>query len=74
MNKLRRLFVLLGSLNSQNNNPNILREFTALLDALYNDKKITKTLYKMLYYKSKNLLESNMRKLNDTSLNHEGTA
>ncbi|MCP6768820.1 hypothetical protein NL529_28655, partial [Klebsiella pneumoniae] len=46
--QLRRVFVLLGSLNAQNNNPNVLKEFTALLDQLYHDKKITKLLYKTL--------------------------
>ena len=51
--QLRRVFVLLGSLKANNNNPDNLKEFTALLDALYKDKKISKILYKTLYNKCK---------------------
>ena len=40
-----------------NSNENILAEFTALLDQLYKNKKISKLLYKTLYYKSKYLLD-----------------
>ena len=37
--QLKRIFVLLGTLKFNNNNENILAEFTALLDQLYKDKK-----------------------------------
>ena len=37
--KLKRIFVLLGTLKCGNNNENILTEYTALLDQLYKDKK-----------------------------------
>ena len=58
--QLKRLFVLLGSLSAQNNNPNLLKEFTAILDELYKNKTISKMLYKILYYKGKNLLDRNL--------------
>jgi hypothetical protein len=58
--QLKRLFVLLGFLQAQNNNPNLLKEFTAILDELYNNKTISKMLYKILYYKGKNLLDRNL--------------
>ena len=59
---LKRVFVLLGSLKCRNNNPGILSEFSALLDQLYKDIKISKLLYKSLYYKGKNALDKNMKK------------
>ena len=60
--QLRRVFVLLGSLKANNNNPDILKEFTALLDALYGDKKISKLLYKTLYYKCKGFVSEKTEK------------
>ena len=51
---MKRIFVLLGTLKCGNNNENILTEFTAMLDQLYNDKTINKLLYKSWYYKGKN--------------------
>ena len=59
--QLKRIFVLLGTLKAGNTNSDILKEFTAILDELYKDKKISKLLYKTLYYKSKNLLEKNIQ-------------
>ena len=58
--QLKRIFVLLGSLKCGNSNENILAEFTALLDQLYKNNKISKLLYKTLYYKSKHLLDKNL--------------
>ena len=60
--QLERVFVLLGSLKCGNNNPGILSEFSALLDQLYKEKKISRLLYKSLYYKGKNALDKNMKK------------
>ena len=57
---MKRIFVLLGTLKCGNNNLNILFEFTALLDQLYINKKISKLLYKTLYYKGKNQLDQNL--------------
>ena len=37
--QLKRVFILLGSLKCGNDNPNILCEFSALLDQLYKEKK-----------------------------------
>ena len=51
--QLKRVFILLGSLKCGNNNPDILSEFSALLDQLYKEKKISKLLYKSLYYKKR---------------------
>ena len=59
--QLKRIFVLLGSLKCGNSNKNLLAEFTALFDQLYKNNKISKLLYKTLYYKSKYLLDSNMK-------------
>ena len=60
--QLNRVFVLLGPLKCGNKNPCILSEFSALLDQLYKDQKISKLLYKSLYYKGKNALDKNMKK------------
>ena len=61
-NQLKRVFILLGSLKCANNNSDILNEFSALLDQLYNESKINKLLYKSLYYKGKNALDKNLKK------------
>ena len=61
--QFKRVFVLLGSLNCKNNNLDIFSEFSALLDQLYKDNKIHKLLYKSLYYKGKNALNNNLKKL-----------
>ena len=45
--ELKRVFILLGSLQC-GNKKNILSEFSALLDQLYKDNKINKLLYKSL--------------------------
>ena len=58
--QLKRIFVLLGSLKCGNSNENILAVFTALLDQLYNNNKISQLLYKTLYYKSKHLLDKDI--------------
>ena len=58
--QLKRIIVLLGSLKCGNSNENILAEFTALLDKLYKNNKISKLLYQTLYYKSKYLLDKNL--------------
>ena len=58
--QLKRIFVLLGSLKCGNSNENILAVFTALLDQLYNNNKISQSLYKTLYYKSKHLLDKDI--------------
>ena len=60
--QLKRVFILLGSLKCGNNNPDILNEFSALLDQLYKEKKISKLWYKSLYYKGKNALDKNLKK------------
>ena len=60
--QLKRVFILLGSLTCGNDNPNILSEFSALLDQLYKDNKINRLLYKSLYYKGKNVLDKNLKK------------
>ena len=39
---------------------NILAEFNALLDQLYKTNKISKLLYKTLYYKNKHLLDKKL--------------
>ena len=59
--QLKRIFVLLCTLKCGNNNENILTEFTALLNQLYINKKISKLLYKTLYYKGKNQLDKNLK-------------
>ena len=59
---LKRIFVLLGSLTCGNDNTDILSEFGALLDQLYKDNKINKSLYKSLYNKGKNALYKNLKK------------
>ena len=60
--QLKRVFIFIGSLNFGNNNPDILSEFSALLDQLYKETKISKLLYKSLYYKGKNALDKNLKK------------
>ena len=60
--QMKRVFILLGSLKCRNNNPDILSEFSALLDQLYKDNKINKLLYNSLYYKGKNALDRNLKK------------
>ena len=60
--QLKRVFILLGSVRCGNDDPDILSEFSALLDQLYIDNKINKLLYKSLYYKGKNALNKNMNK------------
>ena len=40
--QLKRVFVLLGSLKCVNHNPGILNKYSALLDQLYKDTKISK--------------------------------
>ena len=60
--QLNRVFILLVSLKCGNDNPDILSEFSALLDQLYNDNNINKLLYKSLYYKGKNALDKNLKK------------
>ena len=63
--QFKRIFVLLGLLRCGNANPDILSEFSALLDQLYKDNKINKLLYKSLYYKGKNALDKNRAKSSD---------
>ena len=46
--QMKRVFILLGSLICGNDNPDILSEFSALLDQLYTDNEINKLLYKSL--------------------------
>ncbi len=60
--QLKRIMINLGSLNAGNNNPVILKENSALLDELLKNNKITKQLYKTLYYKTKLLLDKNFKK------------
>ena len=60
--QLKRVFILLGSLKCGNTNTDILSEFSALLDQLYKETKISKLLYKSLYYKGKNALDKNLKK------------
>ena len=60
--QLKRIFILLGSLRCGNDNPDILSEFSALLDQFYKGNKIIKLLYKSLYYKGKNALNKNIKK------------
>jgi len=54
--KLRRLFVLIGSANAGNNSNEILKEASALLDELKKDGIITKEMYKTIYWKIKRSL------------------
>ena len=49
--QLQRLMILLGTIKSGNNNPNILPEFTALLDAMIKDKRIDTRFYKKMMKK-----------------------
>ena len=58
--QLKRVFILLGSLQCGNNNTDILSEFSSLLDQLYKDNKINKLLYKSLNYNGKNALDKNI--------------
>ena len=60
--QMRRVYTLLGSVKCGHNNTDILPEFSALLDQLYNDNKINKLLNKSLYYKGKNALDKNQNK------------
>ena len=62
---MKRVFILFGSLWCGNNNPDILSEFSVLLDQLYKDNKINKLLYKSFYYKGKNALDTNRTKSSD---------
>jgi hypothetical protein len=59
--QLKRIMVNIGSLSAGNNNPDILKENSALLDELYKNKVITKQLYKTLLYKTKFLLDTNLK-------------
>jgi hypothetical protein len=59
--QLKRIVVNIGSLSAGNNNPDILKENSALLDELYKNKIITKQLYKTLLYKTKFLLDVNLK-------------
>lgn len=58
--QIKRLMVLIVSLSAQNDNPNILKEVSCLLDQLYKDQIINKKLYKHIFYKSKNQLDKNV--------------
>jgi GTPase SAR1 family protein len=49
--QLKRLLVLLGSKNAGNDNPDGLKEYTAILDELLNKNDINKLTYKILLYK-----------------------
>ncbi len=51
-----RLKVLIGSAVAGDNNPDILKEASAILDVLLSTDKINKMQYKLIYYKIKNLL------------------
>ena len=51
--------ISLASLRAGNNNPDLLKEISANLDELFKNKVISKQIYKVLYYKAKNLLNIN---------------
>ena len=59
--QLKKLFINIGSLNSVNTNPDMVTMTSALLDELYKNQKISKPLYKALYYKAKYLHENNLK-------------
>ena len=59
--QLRRCLILVGS-KASGNTADMSKEFTALLDELYKSGKITKVMYKALWYKYKNLVEVNDRR------------
>jgi len=58
--QLRKVFISIGSLNSGNTNPDLVTMTSALLDELNKNNKISKPLYKALYYKAKKLHENNI--------------
>ena len=58
--QLKKLFISIGSLNSGNTNPDLVTMTSSLLDELYKNQKISKPLYKALYYKAKKLHENNI--------------
>ncbi len=49
--QLKRLLVLLGSKNAGNDNPDGLKEYTAILDKLLNKNDINKLTYMILIHK-----------------------
>ena len=58
--QLKKLFINIGSLNAGNTNPDLVTMTSSLLDELYKNQKISKQLYKALYYKAKKLHENNI--------------
>ena len=60
--QLKKVMISLASLRAGNNNPDLLKEMSANLDELYKNKVISKQIYKVLYYKAKNLLHLNSDK------------
>ena len=59
--QLHSIFVLIGFLKAGNNNKDILYEISSLLDELRKNNIISKLVYKTLYYKAKQYLESNIK-------------
>lgn len=59
--QINRLLVLLVSKKSGNDNPDGIKEYTAILDELLNKKEISKLQYKLLYYKYKDTNEKDPR-------------
>ena len=59
--QLKRLLVLLGSKNAGNDNPDGLKEYTAILDELFNKQVINKSSYKILLHKYLDKSSSNPR-------------
>lgn len=54
--QVHRLITLLGSLKA-GNSADMGKEYSALLDELYKNNKINKKMYRMFYYKWKNLVK-----------------
>ncbi len=62
--QLKRALILMGSVRAGNNNIEILKELSGLLDELLREKIIDKTLYKVLFHKTKDLLYLNANRRN----------
>ena len=58
--QLNRILVSLGNLKSGNKDKNILVELSGLLDSLYKNKTIDKKLYKVLWHKTKGLVQKDI--------------
>ena len=57
--QLQKLLTNMGSIKAGNNNPELLKEVSTLLDSLLKENIINKSVYKILFHKTKDMLISN---------------